>query len=63
MLAAILYTAPSALDAVEGLDFSVLETSVLVISIHVTTHVVNSGVSVNCNQQYINIILATITIL
>jgi len=50
-------------DKVEGLDSSVLETSILDVSIHVTTHIVNSGVSVNCNQQYINITLATITIL
>ena len=50
-------------DAVEGLDSSVLETSILDVSIHVTTHIVNSGVSVNCNHQYINITLASITIL
>jgi len=50
-------------DTVEGLDSSVLETLILDVSIHVTTHIVNSGVWVNCSQQYINITLATITIL
>jgi hypothetical protein len=47
----------------QGLDNSASKTSLLDVSMHVTTHIVNICISINFNQEYVNIKLAIISLL
>lgn len=52
-----LYHLVSKLVLAQGLDSSRLEASILDVCKHVTSLIVNNDVSVNINQEYVNIIL------
>jgi hypothetical protein len=47
----------------QGLYLSGWQTSVLGVLIHINTHSVNNNISVNVCQEYVNILLAMISIL
>jgi hypothetical protein len=44
----------------QGLDSSELKTLILDVCMYITTYTVNNGILMNCNQEYVSIILAIV---